>query len=65
MSTTVTPRRPRPAVALHRNAPRLAHRDCQMCGGVRTGHFVGPDFVCERAGHVTEPLSTGPIRTYA
>lgn len=65
MSTTVTPRRSRrTALDLCRATPRPAHRDCQSCGGTVTGHFAGPDFVC-RAGHVTEPIATGPIRTYA
>lgn len=64
MPTAITPRRPR-VPDLHRAAPRPALRDCQRCGGVATGRWVGPDFVCDRAGHVTEPLGTGPIRTYA
>lgn len=62
---TTTPRRPRrPVLDLRRAAPRPVRRDCQMCGGTVTGTWAGPDFVC-RAGHVTEPLGTGPIRTYA
>jgi hypothetical protein len=62
MPTAHTPRRP--VLDLHRAVPRPIRRDCQKCGGTRTGHSVGADFVC-LAGHVTEPLSTGPIRTYA
>lgn len=56
MPTTTTPRR---------NVPRPIRQDCQRCGGTVTGTWRGPDFVCDRAGHVTEPLATGPIRTYA
>jgi hypothetical protein len=62
MPTTTRPRRPVPD--LHRNTPRPIRRDCQECGGTVTGHSNGPNFVC-RAGHVTEPLDRGPIRTYA
>lgn len=65
MSTTITPRRPRVVPDLRRATPRPAHRDCQLCGGTVTGHWRGPNFVCARAGHVTEPIATGPIRTYA
>ncbi len=64
MPTATTPRPRRPVLDLRRNEPRPAHRDCQSCGGTVTGRFDGPDFVCAR-GHVTEPLATGPIRTYA
>jgi hypothetical protein len=36
-----------------------------MCHATVAGTWHGDTFVCDRAGHVTEPLSTGPIRTYA
>jgi hypothetical protein len=64
MPTATTPRR-RAVLDLRRAVPRPIRRDCQKCGGTVTGHSAGADFVCNRAGHVTEPLSTGPIRTYA
>ncbi len=58
----MTPRRP---LTLRRECERPAVRDCQSCGGTVSGRWDGPDFVCGPQGHRTEPIETGPIRTYA